>query len=40
LLKISTESAQKQKEILETELQAWKGDEHQVDDIIILGFKI
>jgi len=40
LLEISNQSAQNQKVILEEKLQEWKGDEPQVDDIIILGFKI
>ncbi|NOQ27718.1 MAG: SpoIIE family protein phosphatase [Bacteroidales bacterium] len=40
LLEISHEPAQKQKEILDSTLESWKGEEPQVDDIIVLGFKI
>ncbi len=40
LLEISGHPAQKQKEILNEKLDNWKGDNPQVDDIIILGFKI
>jgi ligand-binding sensor domain-containing protein/serine phosphatase RsbU (regulator of sigma subunit) len=40
LLEISDKPVQKQKEILDNTLQSWQGDEPQVDDIIILGFKI
>ena len=29
----------KQKEILEKELNIWKGEMNQVDDILIIGFK-
>ncbi|MFC2151095.1 two-component regulator propeller domain-containing protein [Bacteroidota bacterium] len=40
LLEISNKSAQEQLEILNDTLEDWKGEEPQVDDIIILGFKI
>jgi serine phosphatase RsbU (regulator of sigma subunit) len=40
LLEISDKPAKRQKEILEETLQTWQGDEPQVDDIIVLGFKI
>jgi len=40
LLDISNKPAQNQKEILNDTLEKWKGEEQQVDDIIILGFKI
>jgi len=40
LLNISDKSADEQGEILDETLENWKGDEPQVDDIIIIGFKI
>jgi ligand-binding sensor domain-containing protein/serine phosphatase RsbU (regulator of sigma subunit) len=40
LLEISNKPSQEQKEILDTTLETWKGSEPQVDDIIVLGFKI
>jgi serine phosphatase RsbU (regulator of sigma subunit) len=40
LLEISNEPLQKQKEILEHTFNSWKGTEPQVDDIVVIGFKI
>ena len=40
LLKISNESTARQKELLAEELQAWKGERNQVDDILIIGIRI
>jgi len=40
LLEISGNPLQIQKEILEDTLNSWKGSEPQVDDIVIVGFKI
>jgi len=39
LQKISAEKAEVQAELLEAELEAWKRDTEQVDDILILGFR-
>lgn len=39
LTQCSRHSADKQHEILDTELQAWKGDQAQIDDITILGIR-
>jgi len=39
LMKIHEEPIEEQKEILESELDDWKGDYSQVDDIIVIGFK-
>ncbi len=39
LHKISSEPAEVQAELLDSELEAWKGDTEQVDDIIILGMR-
>lgn len=40
LLKISSETIEKQKAILDKTLVDWMQDEHQIDDIVVLGFKI
>jgi len=40
LLEISNEPLQKQKDILENTFNSWKGSEPQVDDIVVIGFKI
>jgi serine phosphatase RsbU (regulator of sigma subunit) len=40
LLEISNETLQKQKEILENTLNIWRGSEPQLDDIVVIGFKI
>ncbi len=40
LLDISTKELAEQKEILENELATWQGNERQIDDILIMGFKI
>ncbi|MCG8410883.1 MAG: SpoIIE family protein phosphatase, partial [Bacteroidales bacterium] len=40
LLDISEETLSRQKEILNVKFKAWKGELPQVDDIIILGFRI
>jgi serine phosphatase RsbU (regulator of sigma subunit)/HAMP domain-containing protein len=40
LLKIHEKSMEQQKTILDSTLEAWKGDEEQVDDILVMGIKI
>ncbi len=40
LLHISTKELAEQKEILENELSIWQGDERQIDDILVMGFRI
>lgn len=40
LLRISTENLSVQKSILERELNNWKSDAEQTDDILVLGFRI
>ena len=40
LLEISNESMDRQKEILETTMEDWKGELEQIDDILIMGVKI
>ena len=40
LLRISTQPLQIQREILEDTLNKWQGSEPQVDDIMVIGFKI
>ena len=40
LLEIHNESMEEQKEILDEELEKWRGDLNQVDDILVIGFKI
>lgn len=39
LLKVSDLPLQQQKEILEEELKKWKGNNHQTDDILVLGVR-
>jgi len=40
LLDIHREPMLKQKEILDQKLNEWKGENHQVDDVIVLGFQV
>jgi len=40
LLKISPETMEIQKELLEENYQAWRGTERQLDDIVVIGVKI
>lgn len=40
LLTIQAESMEKQKEILDSTIESWKGEIEQVDDICILGLKV
>ena len=40
LLRISTQPLQIQREILEDTLNKWQGSEPQVDDIMVIGFRI
>ena len=40
LISISNSSMQKQKEIIEQTFYKWKGEHEQVDDVLIMGFKI
>jgi len=40
LVKIHTEKMSRQKEILDEEIEKWKGDYEQIDDIMVLGFRI
>jgi serine phosphatase RsbU (regulator of sigma subunit) len=40
LLKISQESTERQKELLTTELEAWRAGRAQVDDILIIGIRV
>ena len=40
LLEISKYSTTKQSEILEQKFQEWKGNQRQIDDILIIGVKI
>jgi len=37
---IAHESMAKQKSILEKEFDSWKGDQSQVDDVLVIGFKV
>lgn len=37
---ISNESMDRQKEMLEEEFNKWKGNEDQVDDVLVIGFRI
>ena len=39
LVRISTEPVEKQRELLEMELDAWKGAQEQVDDILVIGMR-
>ena len=39
LLSISSESFEKQYELLENEFVNWKGANEQVDDILVIGFQ-
>jgi len=39
LLEIQDEAMQKQKEILDTYLEEWKKDVHQIDDILVFGIR-
>jgi len=40
LLKIHTQSMEKQKEILNTNFENWKGNLNQIDDVLVIGFRI
>jgi serine phosphatase RsbU (regulator of sigma subunit) len=40
LLEISNQSMERQKEILKTRLAEWKGNNEQVDDILVIGIKV
>ncbi len=40
LLKIHHQTMNKQKEMLVTTFQNWKGENQQVDDVLIIGFRI
>jgi len=40
LFEISTKPMQEQKNILEQKLKDWKGNQKQIDDILILGFRL
>lgn len=40
LLSISNEAMPKQKELLDEEFNRWKGDEEQVDDVLVIGFRL
>ena len=40
LQQISTKSMQEQKQILAAEFEAWKGEESQVDDVLVIGFRL
>jgi len=39
LQSISSESMEKQQELLEKELKEWMGDNEQVDDILVMGIR-
>jgi serine phosphatase RsbU (regulator of sigma subunit) len=40
LVEISSEPMQEQKDILEKRFEEWKGDQDQVDDIVVVGVRI
>ncbi len=40
LLSISHEEMPKQKELLDEEFNRWKGEEEQVDDVLVIGFRL
>ena len=40
LLKISDKSLAEQKKILEKNINEWKGDIEQIDDILVMGIKV
>jgi serine phosphatase RsbU (regulator of sigma subunit) len=40
LVRIACEPMSRQQEIIEQEFNSWKGDREQIDDVLLLGFKI
>ena len=40
LLSISNQSMKEQKILLDEEFNRWKGEEEQVDDVLVIGFKV
>ena len=40
MLEIHSESMSKQREILDKTIIDWKGDNTQIDDILVIGFKV
>lgn len=40
LLKISDEPVDKQKQLIQTEFNNWKGDQDQVDDVLVTGIRV